>query len=127
MLQGNWSLYEDRLGKPGFISTGPRHSSLEFQVAFGAKPRISLVYDRSYEGFGQVRAKIVSRSRTNTPWTVSANRTDGVRVTQTDLLFMGDNPLTIRWKVRPFTNSTLRLTFDSEDGAKFKIRFLSSC
>ena len=55
VVQGNWSLYEDRAGKPGFITTGPRFSTIEFQVAFGAQPRISLVYDRSYEGFGKVR------------------------------------------------------------------------
>ena len=75
----------------------------------------------------QVKTRLESNPVQRQYWGVSGNRTDGVRVTQTDLLFMGDNPLIIRWKARPFTNRTFRVVFDSEAGVKFKLRFLSSC
>ena len=93
-------------------------------MAFGAVPRLSLVYDRSYEGFGNLLTRIL---QTGPSWPVSGMRTDGFKVTQTDLLFMGDNPLVLRWKVKPFHNYTFRLEFDSHAPKKFKIRFLSSC
>ena len=38
VLEGNWSLYEDRPGKPGFITTGPVNSTIDFDVSFGAVP-----------------------------------------------------------------------------------------
>ena len=38
--RGNWTLYADRSGKPGFISTGPHGSQLEFWLRFGAQPRL---------------------------------------------------------------------------------------
>ena len=36
VVRGNWTLAEDRLGKPGWISTGPNGSRIEFDVDFGA-------------------------------------------------------------------------------------------
>ena len=95
-----------------------------------------MIYDRSYEGFGRIRVTLLRRGemvRCRTHgfrdlWlTVSGQRDDGRRVTQSDLLYMNEHPLTTFWMAQPFTNRTLRLVFDSEPGLKFKLRFLSSC
>ena len=134
VLEGNWSLYEDRPGKPGFITTGPVNSTIDFDVSFGAVPCVSMVYERGYEGFGMVHATLLSNGQmltTRTPrnlWlTVSGQRDDGVRVTQVDTLFMNHHPLITKWRTEPFTNRTLRLRYVSEPPLKFKFRFLSSC
>lgn len=66
------------------------------------------------------------REKKHPPWRISGVRTD-VNVTQTDMLFMGDNPLAYWFGVKPFTNRTLRLVVASDAGLKFKVRFLSSC
>ena len=135
VLEGNWSIYEDRPGKPGFITTGPANSTLDFEVSFGATPCVSMVYERSYEGFGTVHATLLNNSQMPTAgrtqrnmWlTISGQRDDGMRVTQADTLFMNNHPLVTKWRAEPFTNRTLRLRYVSDPPLKFKVRFLSSC
>ena len=56
---GNWTLYEDRPGKPGWISTGPKGSIIEFDVKFGKEPRLIVGYLKSYEGLGQVKVTTI--------------------------------------------------------------------
>ena len=50
-LGGNWSLEEDRPGKPGWIAkwAGATH---RFRLTFGAKPALGISYLRSYESVG---------------------------------------------------------------------------
>ena len=55
---GNWTLYEDHPGKPGWIASwlnlknereGP---TLRFRLQFGDRPRVAVSFLRSYAGFG---------------------------------------------------------------------------
>ena len=54
VTRGDWSLYEDRKRKPGWITTGPNGSTIEFGVTFGKAPRLTLAWALGYEGFGRV-------------------------------------------------------------------------
>lgn len=103
---GNWTLYEDRRNKPGWITSGPVLSTLEFRLAFGARPRITLAYLRGYdEALGTVELSmrdVVMRAPPghpgpppplprSKPWVANrarlrARRMDGVRVSQTAVL-----------------------------------------
>ena len=51
VVNGDWRLREDRAEKPGWISEGSVNgSTIEFDVAFGRSPRLTIVYDESWEG-----------------------------------------------------------------------------
>ena len=59
LYRGNWTLYADRPGKPGWISTGPSGSTLEFDVRFGARPALALSYLSSHDAtFGEVLVRM---------------------------------------------------------------------
>ena len=51
MRTGNWSLYEDVAGKPGWIATleGKVASKLRFRLKFGNSTKLSIEYLRSYQ------------------------------------------------------------------------------
>ena len=46
VVKGNWTLYADRAEKPGWISTGPMDSEIEFDLTVGKIPRVTIVYDQ---------------------------------------------------------------------------------
>jgi hypothetical protein len=99
-VRGDWALYEDRPGKPGWISMVP-NATMEFDIAFGSTPSLAISYLLGYEAsFGAVdiRVKDVHANRLQDPRTPSlldaqywekhhaffyARRTDGLRVTTT--------------------------------------------
>ena len=81
--RGNWTLYADRPGKPGFISTGPHGSQLAFWLRFGAQPRLVLLYDRSYRGFADA---VVQLDGSELAVGLRGMRTDAQKITQTELL-----------------------------------------
>ncbi|CAE8615657.1 unnamed protein product [Polarella glacialis] len=56
-LGGDWSLYDDRPGKPGWISL-KKGSEMDFEVSFGEQPQIAITYLRSYNGTGAARIKL---------------------------------------------------------------------
>jgi hypothetical protein len=51
VTNGNFTLYADVPGKPGWISSTPG-STIQFKLRFGLAPKLSISYLRSYEGFG---------------------------------------------------------------------------
>ena len=63
------TLYEDRPGKPGWISTGPAGSTIDFEVRFGARPLLAVSYLSSWDAaFGDVMVrmrKVYPTARTN--------------------------------------------------------------
>ena len=81
--RGNWTLYADRPGKPGFIFTGPHGSQLTFWLRFGAQPRLVLLYDRSYRGFADA---VVQLDGSELAVGLLGMRTDAQKITQTELL-----------------------------------------
>eukprot|EP00747_Dinoflagellata_sp_TGD_P085633 gnl/TRDRNA2_/TRDRNA2_162953_c0_seq1.p1 gnl/TRDRNA2_/TRDRNA2_162953_c0~~gnl/TRDRNA2_/TRDRNA2_162953_c0_seq1.p1 ORF type:complete len:489 (+),score=36.85 gnl/TRDRNA2_/TRDRNA2_162953_c0_seq1:103-1569(+) len=53
-MKGDWRLYEDRPGKPGWIAEVPG-SIIDFPLRFGQSPRFAVTWLRSYEGLGKAR------------------------------------------------------------------------
>ena len=132
ITSGNWTLYADRPLKPGWISTGPKGSRLEFQLQFGAFPRLTLMYEQSYEGFGS--AKIDFLRNKAVPITIDGHRHDGLNVTTAELLAVNvqDAPGNHRsfkrgFGIRPNSTQTLRVEYISTGHTKFKIRYVGSC
>ena len=139
---GNWTLVEER-GKAGWLSTGPAGSTIEWDVRFGRSPRLSLVYERSYEGFGRARLSLRGVSKL---WDAALNRSvrathviratppaGNPRVTQTELLTLNVQQRHVQsdelgihgFGVSPQSSHTVQLTM--LDDAKFKVRFVASC
>ena len=48
---GEWTLYEDRPGKPGWIARRPG-ASMKLRLSFGSDPMFSISYLRSYKSLG---------------------------------------------------------------------------
>lgn len=107
-----WELREDRKGKPGWITTGPGGTSIEFDIVFGARPRLIFSYLRGYsEDLGGVKLTMDNRKDSRTgEWigqqqrvnkhapevSLSARRDDEVRVTQTAVLSMDASAMNIQ-------------------------------
>lgn len=51
IVNTNWSLFEDRQGKPGWISSSS-NATISFHIKFGQAPRLTVVWLRSYEQLG---------------------------------------------------------------------------
>ena len=128
---GNWALNADRLGKPGWIGS-EQNSSLHFALSVGASPRATLVFERSYTGFGTARVDIFCHGQRHDSgrrptWrhlaTLDGLRRDGKNVTLASV-----ETVNLRQKgVLPHSNCTLRLTISSDAPLKFKLRHVSSC
>ena len=116
--RGNWSVLEDRPGKPGWISDGAVGSSIGFDLTFGPSPRALIVFEQGYEGFGDAR---VSMGAHPTSQELRGVRGDGVRVTQAQLVTVRDSML------RPNSKETLWVTKVSPAPARVKLRYVSSC
>ena len=55
-----WDLVEDRKNKPGWVASSPS-SWIEFDVRFGARPRLAITYLQSYEGLGAAVGRFLSQ------------------------------------------------------------------
>ena len=55
---GAWPLVSAREDKPAWVTEGPEHSQLAFDLLFGAALRLTVVYDVSYRDFGLVSLKL---------------------------------------------------------------------
>lgn len=57
---GGWRLYEDRPGKPGWISEGPLNSTLTFPLRFGAVPTVTFAFLQGYDAsLGTVQLRMI--------------------------------------------------------------------
>ena len=130
VLSGNFTLHEDRPGKPGWITTGPVGSAIEFVLHFGASPRLTLVVEQSYEGFGlaEVTFGHAWLPRRNRAW-VQGTRNDGRRITTAEVISLNVQQVpgvTQGFGMLPHAqNQRMRLTLRT--AGKFKIRHISSC
>jgi hypothetical protein len=60
VAQGNFTLFEERRGKPGWITFGPVGSSLDFDLRFGSRPRAIVSFLRGYTAdMGVLQVRIV--------------------------------------------------------------------
>lgn len=138
LVQGEWPLRVENY-KAGWTTTGPANSTLDFPLSFGASPRVTLVIERSYEGFGDVVATMHGAGASPAEAIVTGMHAE--RVTQTFLVVMdvarpdlqqrsavGDYDTVHKgFAIRPWSNATLRLRYASTPPAKFKVRSVSSC
>ena len=140
-----WSLREDRAGKPGWIATrvGARQT---FEVRFGERPRLSVVYMRGYSAeWGTAKVQGLCSLRQLRPqWssrglmgrrfvqgfcedatTLRGLRSDGMQVTQSEV-----QGINLAWMDAP-PNSTrtlqVSLTACHQETCKFKLVSLTSC
>ena len=81
ILKGNWTLYEDRPGKPGWISTEPG-SLMQVELCFRQSPTFTFTYLRSYEKLGAGRIFLNGRNVTIPGLWASA-----ARVSQSETFF----------------------------------------
>lgn len=101
VLSGDWRLYEDRPGKPGWIGAGDDGATIEFVVRFGQLPRLTIAYTLGYVGFAKVAVGFAPGRRHDGPRTctpearrllgcrfivVDGQRVDGENVTQASVI-----------------------------------------
>ena len=83
ITRGSWMLFEDRKGKPGWISNVSRSSmEIPFSLSGGHKASLTISWAHSYESFGDMRARVYradSRSD-STGWVVLPGKVSGARV-----------------------------------------------
>jgi hypothetical protein len=136
----NWTFYEDRRGKPGFISNGP-NATISFAVKFGPNPRMILTFLRGYKDLADAyiwfdndrykRAKLPGLYQ-------PSDHEYGLNVTQSYLLvinvaqkmFQPEYGLmgVLGFSIKP--NAKTRVNFEvspNNNSTKFKIINLQSC
>ncbi|CAK0911980.1 unnamed protein product [Prorocentrum cordatum] len=69
--RGTWQLAEDSPGKPGWIAQGsptarsPKQDDwLEFPVAFGSRPVLTVQFVKSYSGMGDAEVRLLEKAYT---------------------------------------------------------------
>ena len=152
ILATGWTLFEDRPGKAGWISSEVG-AVLEFNLTFGRHPSVSVVYERSYQSFGSAFATLFAQGSYANGFTEAvvnltmdgilqkSSSWDAVNITQAhyDDTFAS---LVQFAKVKPHSAGLLRLTrpaalatmnssahigLTSAHPGKFKVRYVSSC
>lgn len=58
---GKWRLYEDKPGRPGWITT-EQGSTITFPIEFGAQPILAVTYLRSYDHLGVAEVRFTAKS-----------------------------------------------------------------
>ena len=81
ILRGNWTLYEDRPGKPGWISTEPG-SLMQVELCFRRNPTFTFTYLRSYEKLGAGRLFLNGRNVT-----IPGKWANAAKVSQSETFF----------------------------------------
>ena len=140
VIRGSWSLFADRKGKPGWISTGPNGSTIEFGMRFGRSPRLSFAWTLGYEGFSNVAVGFGPPHDYKGTKRIDGLRTDGVNVTQAatiDLqvghMMHGESARSAGgvagWAIKPFSTANFRVTLvcGQTGCGKFKILGLRAC
>mmetsp|Transcript_66672 Transcript_66672/g.216989 ORF Transcript_66672/g.216989 Transcript_66672/m.216989 type:complete len:497 (+) Transcript_66672:229-1719(+) len=81
---GSWRLYEDRPGKPGWITETTSRSWISFDLYLNKwSPTVRIDYLRSYENLGQVEVKLSSMGQgyiLDGLWNSTSSQTDSWRV-----------------------------------------------
>ena len=129
IAKGDWTLYEDRPGKFGWISVGLVGARIGLDLSFGELPRASVVFEQGYEGFGD--AVVTLGSRALPRQVLRGRRADTENVTQAQTLTITGTPETTHkpkgngMMLRARSRETLWVTTTTV--GKFKLRYVSSC
>ena len=134
VTSSGWDLFEDRPSKPGWITTGGAGSFIVFNLTFGASPRLLLVYEKGYEGWGNVNLYLghpTSWHGNHGVVLLQGLRTGGHNVTQAELLSLSVGRDTEGGRnnhnIHPHTSWAMKLVFLSAPPLKFKVIHVSSC
>ena len=131
ILAGNWTLYEDRPGKPGWISTEPG-SVMQVELCFRQNPTFTFTYLRSYEKLGAGRIFLNGRNVT-----IPGKWSGAAKVSQSETFFSNaaedffrpNFQSVVGFNVKP--NSTLQMRIENlRVGAsdnKMKVIEILSC
>lgn len=128
VLAGNWTLKEDRVGKPGWIAEGAKGSKLRFPIRVGPDPQLQVAFLRSYELLGDATAVLApasgavltpaSQATLSGRWETTSWESLG-RVSQADV-FRFDLP-------KDLSTRSLNLDIEANGDEKVKIIAVSSC
>ena len=131
-VRGDWKLYEDVSGKPGWIGT-KKGSVMEFDVEFGERPGLFVGFLRSYEKVGDALMSI-KNGELNRQILLEGHHNDHTSVTFTYFT----NAATRGFKntiasmlpgngfgIKPYSKETLR--FETTSDAKFKLLYIVVC
>ncbi|KAK3277416.1 hypothetical protein CYMTET_14579 [Cymbomonas tetramitiformis] len=142
-IQGNdtksndgWRLYEDRPGKPGWITTTV-DSIKTFKVAFGDAAILAVKYLRSYDGLGDVEMSvrnttIYAKTTLRGLWLDKSKRISTTQITwfqaadernQGKLHDMG----VIGFGIKPNATHEIDFRFTGRPGTKFKLIEIMAC
>ena len=136
VTHGNWRLFEDRKGKPGWIATDP-DSVIEFDLEFSSKPSMSITYLLGYEkltpvsiafrvGTATSRSFVIDPIKDINPFSAIQDRT-----TTSEALGI-PNIVLRKLGVQANGRATMVVTLlkpaqTVPSGAKFKLLSVSSC
>jgi len=126
-IRSGWKLFEDRVGKPGWISE-EKGSVIEFEVSFqsSAFPKLVIGYLTSYENMGSAKLEFVSKMK------VSKNKSNG----GVDMMLKGIHRETKASQTYPtiifvppnlIENSRAKVRIISQSEDKFKIMYVITC
>lgn len=118
VAMNNWSLYEDRPGKPGWI-TEEDGANITFRVNFGNQAMLSITHLVSYEGMGKAYLSVNVTDGNDIDWIDATDKSQNVSQSVT---------YTLVSKLKKNThNKVLDLTITKRGPGKFKISELISC
>lgn len=137
-----WSLFEDRPGKPGWISSSS-NATISFRIKFGEFPRLTVVWLRSYEQLGDTEMALNGR-RVRLPGLYSTTDVEhGLNISQSFMLtFQASHEVNqaesfgltaglVGFGVLPFSEHDLIFSTSTETAvngwSKFKIIMISTC
>ena len=137
ILAGKWSLDRTRADKPGWQTDEPG-SALSFEMRFGAKPRLTVVYEQSYESFGDAELTMLPRApgqraggtRYKGKHLLSGLATSNTTQAASLVVQVGTDTVNgiENWNVRPHGNATFVIITTNDPGRRrFKVRRVSSC
>ncbi|KAH8094414.1 hypothetical protein JL720_4415 [Aureococcus anophagefferens] len=131
VVRGDWTLAEDRPGKPGWIAT-TAGSLLAFDAEFGPSPRLVVVFTRSYASFGDVLLSVPGHKRLHVKGPhkgqeekeVLAGCCNGDKVTQSELRVVDVAQF---FRVPPNATATVHLELQGARHTKAMVSLLSTC
>ena len=137
VLAGTWVIDRTRADKAGW-QTDEDHASLAFDLKFGAKPRLTVVWEQSYERFGDAVLTLHPADRRGTKYRTEVllpghDATDSSNTTQATTYVLQVGPDAQNGKeqfnVSPHSNATFAITTQQRgpDRTRFKLRRISSC
>jgi hypothetical protein len=141
VLDRSWRLYEDRGGKPGWITSGPVGATIHFPLQLGENPRVVVSFLKGYsEALGVVEMQLLGLPSQGS--TRVRSRDESALATIAHEIYLDDSQ-TSPIRLAPHTNVTLSATLvcerpacdctrgakmDAEKpGCKFKLLAVGAC